>query len=156
MVRLHRLCTRPCESLAYLILWLKPGNILSRFIIVIKMGQQEQFFSIQQVSLKLKIPKPTLRYWEKELNNIICPLRTHGGQRRYNIEHISVLAEINKLRNKGLSISEIKRELGERISIKDGISESNMIDFLADHIAKIVRSEIYNFLHNKNSEKLEF
>jgi DNA-binding transcriptional MerR regulator len=117
------------------------------------MDQQEQFFSIQQVSLKLKIPKPTLRYWEKELNDIICPLRTHGGQRRYNIEHISVLAKISKLRSKGMSISEIKRELGERILIKDNFSEPNKIDFLADHIAKIVRSEIYSFLHNNNSEK---
>jgi len=106
------------------------------------MDRQEEIFSIQQVSLTLNIPKATLRFWEKELNDIIVPLRTRGGQRRDTLDHISVIDEVKKLRENGKRLSEIKRELGDRISIKHNFSESNKINFLADHIVKIVRSEI--------------
>ncbi|WP_369707420.1 MerR family transcriptional regulator [Desulfosarcina sp. BuS5] len=34
---------------------------------------------MQQVSTKLNILKPTLRFWEKEFNGILVPLRTNGG-----------------------------------------------------------------------------
>ena len=36
----------------------------------------------------------TLRFWEKELGEIIIPLRTPGGQRRYKETHISILEQI--------------------------------------------------------------
>jgi len=52
------------------------------------MNNSEQFYTIQQLSVKLQIPNPTLRFWEKELKGIIIPLRTQGGQRRYSIENL--------------------------------------------------------------------
>jgi len=36
--------------------------------------------SIQEVSTFLNVPKPTLRFWEKELDGILVPSRTRGGQ----------------------------------------------------------------------------
>ena len=68
--------------------------------------------TIQQVSQKLDVPKPTLRFWEREFEGILVPLRTNGGQRRYAPEHISVIEEIKMLKKAGLSLSEIKRRLG--------------------------------------------
>ena len=119
-------------------------------MMVSDMDRQKEMFSIQQVSLKLNIPKATLRFWEKELNTIIVPLRTQGGQRRYTLDQISTIKEVKKMRENGMHLSEIKRYLTNRPMNYDSHSESIEVDFLADHIAKIVRSEIYNFFYFKN------
>ena len=77
------------------------------------MDIHEQAITIQQVSQKLDVPKPTLRFWEREFDGILVPLRTNGGQRRYAPEHISVIEEIKMLKKAGLSLVEIKRKLGK-------------------------------------------
>lgn len=119
-------------------------------IMVSKMDRQKEIFSIQQVSLKLNIPKATLRFWEKELNDIIVPLRTQGGQRRYTLDHITTIKEVKKLREKGMHLSEIKRYFTNRSKHDDNPLEPIKIDALTDYIAKIVRYEIYNFFNVKN------
>jgi DNA-binding transcriptional MerR regulator len=75
--------------------------------------QENNLISIQEVSALLNVPKPTLRFWEKELEGILAPLRTDGGQRRYTVENIAVIEEIKKLKSKGMSLPEIKRKLGK-------------------------------------------
>jgi len=80
---------------------------------IIAMEQKEKLLSIQQVSTKLNIPKPTLRFWEKEFEGFLQPFRTPGGQRRYTSEHIAIIEEIKKLKGTGLSLEEIKRKLGK-------------------------------------------
>ena len=79
------------------------------------MNYQEQAMTIQQVSEKLDVPKPTLRFWEREFEGILVPLRTNGGQRRYAPEHVSVIEEIKMLKKAGLSLVDIKRKLGKGI-----------------------------------------
>jgi len=76
---------------------------------------REQAITIQQVAQKLDIPKTTLRFWEREFEGILVPLRTNGGQRRYAPEHVSVIEEIKMLKKAGLSLVEIKRKLGKGI-----------------------------------------
>jgi hypothetical protein len=76
-------------------------------------NSREQAITIQQVSQKLDVPKPTLRFWEREFVGILVPLRTNGGQRRYTPEHVSVIEEIKMLKKAGLSLVEIKRRLGK-------------------------------------------
>ena len=49
--------------------------------------------TIQEVSDRAGISKHTLRFWERELNGVIVPLRTKGGQRRYTLETLSRLLE---------------------------------------------------------------
>ncbi|GAF93401.1 unnamed protein product, partial [marine sediment metagenome] len=110
---------------------------------------QEYIFTIQQLSLKLKIPKPTLRFWEKELDGILVPLRTQGGQRRYTPAHIPIIKETKKLRSKGKSLAEIKRKLGNSSKGQDGNSGSNRIDFLADRVAEVVKAEVYGFFERE-------
>ena len=79
------------------------------------MNYQERAITIQQVSQKLDVPKPTLRFWEREFDGILAPLRTNGGQRRYAPEHISVIEEIKMLKKAGLSLIQIKRKLEKGI-----------------------------------------
>lgn len=105
-----------------------------------------QLLSIQEVSDLLKIPKPTLRFWEKELDGIIVPLRTQGGQRRYTAENISVVEEIKELRKRGMSLAEIKRKLSNSGKVKGDHSNSDRIDLLANRVAEVVRAEVHRFL----------
>ena len=100
--------------------------------------------TIAEISRKLRIPKHTLRFWEKEFNGQITPHRTQGGQRRYAAEHVAVIETIKKLRERGLSLSDIKRELAN--GGKNGQGQTAKIDVLASRVAEVVKTEVYNFL----------
>jgi DNA-binding transcriptional MerR regulator len=107
------------------------------------MDRQEKLLSIEETSLYLKVPKHTLRFWEKEFNGTIVPLRTQGGQRRYTAEHIAVIEMIKKLRDKGASLSQIKQALTN--GYQEGQAQPDKIDLLATRVAEVVRTEVYNF-----------
>ena len=114
------------------------------------MNPKEQLHSIQQISTKLNIPKPTLRYWEKEFEGILEPLRTDGGQRRYASEHVAIIEKIKKHKRTGLSLEEIKRRLGkgsmgEVKNRRPGDSRTDSIDLLAQRVAEAVKLEVLSF-----------
>ena len=111
------------------------------------MNQKEQLHSIQQLSIKLNIPKPTLRFWEKEFEGILLPLRTNGGQRRYTSEHISIIGEIKMLKKAGLSLANIKKKLENRYNNNNSNREG--IDLLAERVAEVVRSEVVRFFERR-------
>jgi len=111
-----------------------------------------KLLSIQEVSKKLGVPKPTLRYWEKRFQGILSPVRTEGGQRRYSIEQLAIVEQIKSMKNEGKSLSEIEEEL--RISDNCGPNESCPIpiDVLTNRITEVVRTEIFNFLKAIDSD----
>ena len=108
-----------------------------------------KMLTIQEVSQKLGVTPHTLRFWEKELERVIVPLRTKGGQRRYTLEHLFVIDEIKRLKNKGLSLLEIKKELDNRYVSLGENSNHQKVDFLANRIADIVKSTIQSFFENE-------
>jgi DNA-binding transcriptional MerR regulator len=113
------------------------------------MNHLEQLFTIQQISRKLNIPKPTLRFWEKELDGIIVPLRTPGGQRRYTQEHLSIIQKINRMRKQGMRLSEIKTRLN---NLNVGMKlPTTPVDFevLVERVTEVVKSEIYRLLNHE-------
>lgn len=109
--------------------------------------QENNLISIQEISALLKVAKPTLRFWEKELDGILVPLRTRGGQRRYTVENIAVIEKIQKLKRKGMSLPEIKREFSN--SYKEGKPNSNRADLLATRVAEVVRAEVNRFFEGE-------
>jgi DNA-binding transcriptional MerR regulator len=116
--------------------------------------QENNLLSIQKVSNMLKLPKPTLRFWEKELDGILMPLRTDRGQRRYTVENIAVIEEIKKLKRKGMSLPEIKRKLGkgqmsEAGSQRSGDEQTDRVDLLADRVAEVVKAEVNRFFEGE-------
>ena len=110
-----------------------------------------QPFTIQGVSEKLGVTKHTLRFWEKELEGIIVPLRTSGGQRRYTPDHLSIIEEIKRLRDKGLSLLDVRRVLQNGNGLGHEESNPQSIDFLAEQIAESVKTTIYRFFNNEDS-----
>ena len=112
--------------------------------------EQSDLFSIWEVSEKLKVPKHTLRFWEKELNGFIVPQRTQGGQRRYTPANVAILAEIKRQRDSGVSLSEIMKNI--RQGREGGFHPSSKIDLLASRVAEAVKTEVYNFFRTEKDE----
>jgi DNA-binding transcriptional MerR regulator len=74
--------------------------------------KQPKLFSIGQVHAITGIPKPTIRYWEKEFEDFLDPLRTTGNQRRYDEKTIADLEKINYLvKVQGYTIEGARRKL---------------------------------------------
>lgn len=118
------------------------------------MNGQQKLFSIEEASLQLKIPKYTLRFWEKTFAGILVPIRTKGGQRRFTPENMELIQEIKKLREKGMSLSDVKRELNN--DDKASYLDSNKIDLLANRVAAVVKAEVYHFLRGKRKKNDEY
>ena len=112
--------------------------------------QEEKLFSIEEVSLKLKIPKHTLRFWEKAFEGIFVPHRTPGGQRRYTLENIATIGQIKELRKKGMRLPDIKKEFSN--DNNGNFLNSSKADLLANKIVEVVRTEIYSFFKREGNE----
>jgi len=91
-----------------------------------------------------------LRFWEKELDGLIVPLRTQGAQRRYTSEHLFLIEEIKRLKRKGLSLVDIKNKLNNNYNAEGSNSNSQRIDLLANQVAEIVKSAIYRFFDGED------
>ncbi|MBN1905426.1 MAG: MerR family transcriptional regulator [Deltaproteobacteria bacterium] len=105
-------------------------------------------YSIQDVSRLASVSKHTLRFWEKTLSGVIVPLRTKGGQRRYTVKHLQVITEIKKLKQNGLSLSDIKVKMDKSLNQSGSDEKSKKIDLLANQIAEVVKASIYDFMLN--------
>lgn len=110
----------------------------------------QETYSIQEASDRANVSKHTLRFWERELNGIIVPLRTDGGQRRYTQHNMTIIEEIKKLKVKGHSLPGIKQILDSR---SPTMNSKEKIDLLANQIAEVVKSTLYNFLEKENTGK---
>ncbi len=74
--------------------------------------QKPRLYSIGQVNAITGIPKPTIRYWEKEFERFLDPARTTGNQRRYDEKSIADLEKINYLvKVQGYTIDGARRKL---------------------------------------------
>jgi DNA-binding transcriptional MerR regulator len=115
------------------------------------MNIHEKFLTIEEVSAHLKIPKHTLRFWEKIFEGVLVPSRTKGRQRRFNAENIALIIKIKKMRERGMSLTEIRDELNNGHSCSP--SNSNHIDQLAKRVADVVKAEVYQFFEIEKGEK---
>ena len=69
-------------------------------------------YSISQVNALTGVPKPTLRFWEKEFKEYLEPLRTSGNQRRYNEQTVDTIRRINHLvKVEGYTLEGAKKKL---------------------------------------------
>ena len=111
-----------------------------------------KLLTIREVSRRLNVTTHTLRFWEKEMEGIIAPLRTRGGQRRYNAEHLFILKEVIRLKGEGFSLTDIKEKLEARYNHHEMDSTNPNIEDFADRVAEIVRSAVYNFLETGKTD----
>jgi len=80
-----------------------------------RIGKTVQAVSIGTASQITGVEVHTLRYWEREFDAYLNPLRTEGGQRRYRTEDIQTLFVIKRLlRDEMFSIAGARRHLKQR------------------------------------------
>lgn len=73
--------------------------------------QKKQYYKIGEVSAMLDLPVPTLRYWEREFEQL-DPFRTPGGTRKYRPEDVEMCKLIKHLlRDKGYSLEYAKKAM---------------------------------------------
>ncbi|MBK6909505.1 MAG: MerR family transcriptional regulator [bacterium] len=101
-----------------------------------------KLYSIGQVHAITGIPKPTIRYWEKEFESYLEPARTTGNQRRYDDKAIADLEKINYLvKVQGYTLEGAKRklELLRKVDTERPVSNDPMAELaraMSDYLLK--------------------
>ncbi len=76
----------------------------------------DSLLKIGQVARLTGVPIYTLRYWERIFPGVLNPLRTPGGQRRYDRENLQVIYRIKELlKEKMYSLAGARRILHEEM-----------------------------------------
>lgn len=109
-------------------------------------------YTIGEISRHANVSRHTLRYWEKALGEIITPLRTEGGQRRYTDEHLLMVEEVKRLKRKGFTLTAIYEELSQSLPSATVEPHLNRLDLLADYVAEAVRTSVYRFFKDKRDD----
>ncbi|OJU64439.1 MAG: hypothetical protein BGO01_20220 [Armatimonadetes bacterium 55-13] len=79
-----------------------------------KRQRNDQAVSISVASRITAVEVHTLRYWEREFEEFLNPVRTDGGQRRYRSEDIQTVFVIKRLlRDEMFSIAGARRYLAK-------------------------------------------
>lgn len=80
-------------------------------------GKTVQVVGISAASHITGVEVHTLRYWEREFEPFLNPLRTQGGQRRYRPEDIQTVFLIQRLlRDEMFSIAGARRHLQKNLT----------------------------------------
>jgi len=120
----------------------------------VKPGGNGRLMSIREVSALTDVPPHTIRFWEKEMPNILCPERTSGGQRRYDREMAERIRMIKRLSDeKRYSLATIREYLGatEGFSRFQSDSQGNVraehaIQLIVDEITDVLKERLRNLL----------
>lgn len=115
----------------------------------------DRLMSIREVSELTGVPPHTLRFWEKEMPDILCPKRTSGGQRRYNSEMAQRALMIKRFADtKKYSLAAIRKHIRSSDgSIDTGIDPPDGVSM--EHIVKGIVDEISDLLHERLASFLE-
>lgn len=101
------------------------------------------YYSIADASLKLKLPKYVIRFWEAKFHQI-SPMKRAGGRRFFRPDDIKLLLLIKTLLYKnGLTIK------GAQTILKGKSKESLINDMYSGMLEKKI---IYNSANNCNSK----
>ncbi len=108
----------------------------------------EELIGIGDASRILDVAPHTLRYWEKEFDFFLEPVRTEGRQRRYDDESLHRLERVKvMLKDEGYSIAGAKKILQKEM-------RGEKVDLQKSPLA--VRSEVLrrisNILENEMSD----
>ncbi|MBR4779047.1 MAG: MerR family transcriptional regulator [Bacteroidaceae bacterium] len=89
------------------------------------------YYSIKEAAQIVGVPESTLRYWEKQFNEL-QPRKTQGGARQYTKDDLELLKLISHLlKDKGLTIASAKERLK---STKQQVVDSSVIVERLKHV----------------------
>ena len=111
--------------------------------------------AIREMSALTGVPPHTLRFWEKQMPDVLSPERTSGGQRRYSAEMVERVHMIRYLSDeKRYSLAAIRKHLAGVREIPVPANEDNRrihdkqaVDLLVDEIAGLLKEKLLHLLH---------
>jgi len=101
---------------------------------------EKLYYSIKEVARQIGVTEPTLRYWEKEFDNIRPP-KTASGIRQYRRQDIEEIRTVYYLlKEKGCSIAQARRQLKEkRVDVDSTVALRNRLIALRDELLALSR-----------------
>lgn len=111
-----------------------------------------RLMSIREVSAFTGVPPHTLRFWEKQMPDILRPDRTRGGQRRYDSAAVERVRTIKRLADeKRYSLAAIRNRLAAAHSIVEPargvgrrIGAEQAVDLIINEVASLLRDRLLN------------
>ena len=123
-----------------------------------------RFMFIREVSALTGVPPHTLRFWEKQMPDVLRPERTPGGQRRYSAEMTARARMIKRLADeKRYSLAAIRERLaasGElaarRPFVGKSATDEHAVELIVDEVADLLKERLLDLLETaKNGENRE-
>ena len=119
----------------------------------------DRLMAIREVSALTGVPPHTLRFWEKEMPDILCPKRTAGGQRRYDSEMAERVMMIKRFSDeKKYSLAAIRKHIGSshgimdrRIDPSEGVYMEQIVKLIVDEISDLLHERLASFLETGRS-----
>jgi len=119
-----------------------------------------RLLSIREVSALTGVPSHTLRFWEKEMPAVLKPVRTPGGQRRYDSAVVERIRAIRRLSvEERFPLAVIRERLGSdqgsaerspdqaaRLDAERLAVERIAIERLVDEVADLLKERLLGFL----------
>ena len=111
-----------------------------------------KFYSIGEVSKMLNEAPSTLRYWEKEFEQI-RPLTTDFGRRVYTQAHIDVITKIKTLLHEdGMTIKGAKNFLLKNINIEKSNENNNTNNTTDLQELKVKLNELLSYIRKDKQD----
>jgi len=102
-------------------------------------GKPDWPLKIGEVARKLRIPEPTLRFYERM--GLIEPARTPGGTRQYFPQHVRRLQSIFMLTEAGVGLEEIREIVRARNGCRTGSESSHKVGQLLEQRLAEIRAK---------------
>ena len=126
-------------------------------------GGNGRLMSIREVSALTGVPPHTLRFWEKQMPDVLRPKRTPGGQRRYSPEMTERVRMIKRLSDeKKYSLAAIREHLGavqhhteHRPDIGERTSAERAVELIIDEMAELLKERLLDILEAGKTGKAE-
>ena len=113
-------------------------------------------YSISQVNALTGVPKSTIRFWEKEFEEFLTPLRTTGNQRRYDENTVSIVREINQLVNvEGYTLEGARRKMSDH-TVQQGSNDNNsgvQLDELAATMSDYLLKRLFERVQEEHAHR---
>ncbi len=113
-------------------------------------AENGRLMSIREVSALTGAPPHTLRFWEKQMPDVLMPERTPGGQRRYSRQTIERVRAIKRLSDeKKFSLASIRSRLSgdnglaqPALDLDRRVSAERAVDLIVDEVAGMLKEKL--------------
>jgi DNA-binding transcriptional MerR regulator len=117
-------------------------------------AENGRLMSIREVSALTGVPPHTLRFWEKQMPDVLAPERSPGGQRRYSRQTAERVRAIKRLSDeKKFSLAAIRSRLsGDNEVARPALDSGRRalaeraVDLIVDEVADMLKEKLLDLL----------